>query len=293
MKQIKTIRNFQSLSSTISEYGLPPNLEDMVIKLKNVQDDKLRYQQLLYLAVKCPQMPSEWKISENKVIGCLSTVHIHAKIDENQRIWLTGDSDSQLTKGLVALLINGLSGSTNEEIQKVNPQFIKIAGIATSLTPGRNNGFLNMLQLIKRKSNELSSPSTIDDNNNNNNKVEILSENEKKSDLVSAVKKAVENSSNVDTSFSSGPIYDSMKKKLTMLKPSSLSIDDVSYQHAGHSETQGLGSSETHFNVKIIANCFEGLSRVQRHKMIYTLLAQEMNNGIHALSIDAKSDSEV
>ena len=59
-----------------------------------------------------------------------------------------------------------------------------------------------------------------------------------------------------------------------MLKPAVLELEDESYKHAGHAGTKGLASSETHFNVNIEAACFARLSLVQRHKMIYTLLAE-------------------
>lgn len=89
-----------------------------------------------------------------------------------------------------------------------------------------------------------------------------------------------------------GPIYRAIKTKLSMLKPVELVIEDESYKHAGHSGMQGSDSVESHFNVRVIASCFDGMSLVLRHKMIYTLLAAEMNNGIHALSIYAKTPTE-
>ena len=99
------------------DYGLPPKLKKYADDLKNVNDDRLRYQQLLFLASKCEKLDPALKTDENKVAGCLSTVHVHATTTDG-KISYKGDSDAQLTKGLVALLVNGLSGCTNEEIQR-------------------------------------------------------------------------------------------------------------------------------------------------------------------------------
>ena len=145
-----------STTRALTDYRLTPVLQDYAEGFRNVPDDKLRYTQLLYLADKCPSFANEHRVEENKVQGCLSTVFVHAEMHDNDgTVNYAGDSDSQLTKGLVAMLVKGLSGHTPAEICAVDPAFIQYAGLAKSLTPGRNNGFLNMLRLMQNKARAL------------------------------------------------------------------------------------------------------------------------------------------
>ena len=261
---------------------MTPQLQKSVEDLHNISNDKLRYQQLLFLATKCKPMPVELKIPENKVSGCLSTVHIHATRNVDGTISYIGDSDAQLTKGLVALLIDGLSNNQIDDILQIQPEFISYAGITTSLTPGRNSGFLNMLQLMKKKAFELKVST--------NNEISTKEINFKQTVESTPHPTPIENI----TILNDKPIYNSMIKKLSMLKPSVLEVEDVSYQHAGHKESSAKGE-ETHFNVNIVSTSFEGLTLIQRHKMIYTLLTNEMSTqgGIHALSIKANTPAEL
>ena len=136
--------------------SLPPNLNRIVERFKRHSDPKLRYQQLLVYAKKLKPLPENSKIPENKVKGCVSQVYITANLEEG-KVCYHGDSDAQLVKGLVALLIEGLNGLTPEEILQVSPDFIEQTGLNVSLTPSRANGFYNIFQMMKQKAFNLQS----------------------------------------------------------------------------------------------------------------------------------------
>ena len=73
-----------------------------------------------------------------------------------------------------------------------------------------------------------------------------------------------------------------------ILSPIKLVIIDNSDQHKGH---QG-GMSKMHISIEILSKEFEGKSKLERHRMIYSLLQEEMSTQIHAISINARTPSE-
>jgi cysteine desulfuration protein SufE len=129
---------------------LPDALARIVERFQKRSNPKQRYEQLLWYAKRLKEMPEEDKSPENKVPGCTSVVYITANLEDG-KVWYQGDSDAQLVKGLVALLIEGLNGLTPEEILQVSPDFIKDMGLNASLTPSRANGFYNIFQTMKKK----------------------------------------------------------------------------------------------------------------------------------------------
>ena len=60
-----------------------------------------------------------------------------------------------------------------------------------------------------------------------------------------------------------------------------LEIENESAKHSGHYS----GDGETHWRVLIVAQDFQGVSRAQRHQKVNSLLAEEFNQGLHALSL--------
>ena len=83
-------------------------------------------------------------------------------------------------------------------------------------------------------------------------------------------------------------VKDRITEKLNAaLSPAMLEVIDESQQHHGHSGWREGG--ETHFRVKIETSAFAGKNRVDMHRAINALLADELNAGVHALAIEAKA----
>jgi BolA protein len=70
----------------------------------------------------------------------------------------------------------------------------------------------------------------------------------------------------------------------------SLDVVDESHLHAGHAGARAGG--ETHYRVTIASARFSGRGRVERHRMIYALLADEIAAGVHALALHTKAPEE-
>ena len=67
-------------------------------------------------------------------------------------------------------------------------------------------------------------------------------------------------------------------------------LHDDSQAHKGHA---GAASGGGHFDLMLVSPVFEGLSRVRRHQLVYDALSELLPTRIHALSIDARSPSEL
>jgi BolA protein len=88
-----------------------------------------------------------------------------------------------------------------------------------------------------------------------------------------------------------GAVAEAIRSKLAAaFSPSRLDVFDDSARHAGHA---GAGTSgESHFNVVIESAAFTGVGRVQRQRMVYAALADELAGPVHALSVKAVAPGE-
>ena len=136
-----------------SSYGSEA-LDTMVGRLKNSPDPRRRYEYVLWLAKKLPTLDESLQTNDIKVKGCVSQVYVRGELQEGRLQW-QGDSDALITKGLLAMLIQGLNNLTPEEVMAVDPSFIEATGLNASLTPSRANGFLNILLTMKSQAQQL------------------------------------------------------------------------------------------------------------------------------------------
>jgi BolA protein len=84
---------------------------------------------------------------------------------------------------------------------------------------------------------------------------------------------------------------DVITKKLTeAFAPQSLRVEDESHLHAGHAGHRRGG--ETHYRVYIVSDAFLGKSRIDRHRSVNAVLAQELAGSVHALAIHAAAPGE-
>ena len=71
------------------------------------------------------------------------------------------------------------------------------------------------------------------------------------------------------------------------LNPLDFEVVNESELHAGHAGDDGSG--ESHFRLVVVSEKFEGISRVECHRMVYNLLQSNLEKMPHALSIKASS----
>ncbi len=109
-------------------------------------DDKYEY--IIDLGKKLPPLEEKYRLDENKVRGCQSTVWLVSEYNDG-RVFFKADSDAVIVKGLISMLIRVLSGHTPEEIIGSKLEFIQTIGMTSHLAQTRSNGLLSMVKQMK------------------------------------------------------------------------------------------------------------------------------------------------
>lgn len=131
------------MAKTINE------LQDEVVEEFSDFDDWMdKYQMLIDLGNDLETLDDKYKTEQNLIDGCQSRVWVQCDYADGKLVF-TADSDALIVKGIIALLIQVLSGHTPKEILDADLYFIDKIGLRDHLSTTRSNGLLAMVKQIK------------------------------------------------------------------------------------------------------------------------------------------------
>ena len=122
--------------------------DEVIEEFNDFTDWMDKYQMLIDLGSELDALDEQHKNDSNLIDGCQSRVWIQCDVKEG-RLFFTADSDALIVKGIIALLIQVLSGHTAKEILDADLYFIDRIGLREHLSPTRSNGLLAMVKRIK------------------------------------------------------------------------------------------------------------------------------------------------
>ncbi len=125
------------------------NIEKEIVEefeLFDAWEDK--YQYIIELGQKLPELNGKHKVDENKIKGCQSSVWLNSYIKDD-KVYFEADSDSTFVKGEIALLIRVLSGQKPQDIVNTELSFIDKIGLRQHIAVTRANGLSNMIKQMK------------------------------------------------------------------------------------------------------------------------------------------------
>jgi len=107
-----------------------------------------KYQYIIEIGQKLKPLAAEFKIDDNKIKGCQSSVWLTAS-ENNGIIEFSADSDSVFVKGEIALLMEVLSNQSPEAIVNAELGFIDQIGLRSHMAQTRANGLAAMIKQMK------------------------------------------------------------------------------------------------------------------------------------------------
>ncbi len=124
--------------------------KDLLEELGFFQDWTERYEYVIGLGKGLPSMPAEQQTADKLIKGCQSQVWLDASYSDGVMHY-QADSDSLITKGMIALFIRVLDGETPDVILKTDMSFIDQTGLKEHLAPTRANALNLMATQMKQR----------------------------------------------------------------------------------------------------------------------------------------------
>jgi cysteine desulfuration protein SufE len=121
---------------------------EIVEEFSMFEDWTAKYEYLIDLGRSLPLIEQNLKTEEHLIKGCQSQVWLDAGFD-GEKVRFRADSDAQIPKGIVSLLVRVMSDETPDEIVNTPLSFIDKIGLKEHLSPTRANGLVSMVNQMK------------------------------------------------------------------------------------------------------------------------------------------------
>lgn len=129
------------------------SIDDLIGDFSFLDDWEERYRYVIELGKDLAPLSVEEHSAANKVQGCVSQVWLVSEPHQDRdgpRLFLRGDSDAFIVRGLVAILLRLYSGKSASEIMAIDAREIfEKLGLNEHLSPQRSNGLYSMVERVK------------------------------------------------------------------------------------------------------------------------------------------------
>ena len=129
---------------------IPEKQQQLLDELELFQDWTERYEYVISLGKRLAPLPESARTADHLIKGCQSQVWLDAACDDG-RVRYFADSDSLITKGMIALFVHVLDGQTPDAILQADMSFIERTGLKEHLAPTRANALSLMATQMKQR----------------------------------------------------------------------------------------------------------------------------------------------
>ncbi len=123
--------------------------EELIEEFAMFDDPMDKYEYIIDLGKDLPEMADSLKTEERLVKGCQSKVWLDAK-EKDGLIHYSADSNTVITKGIIAILVRLLSARTPDEILSEDLSVLTKIDLRAHLSSQRSNGLTSMIDLMKK-----------------------------------------------------------------------------------------------------------------------------------------------
>lgn len=136
---------------------VPSKLEHLAEEFGSLREPVERVKRLLHYAAAMAPMPESNRVDANRVMGCTARVWVEVGIDEEGKVRVAADSDSEITRGFCACLVWVLDGSEPDEVMKVTTDDLTALNVGLPGGSGRSrvNTWHNVLVSMQKRTKQL------------------------------------------------------------------------------------------------------------------------------------------